>query len=284
MLLLLTLLLNITEAGAAQEQTIDTICQEGFEAQQPEKRKELLLKCAEKSANPNIKSLAYINLGTLAYLQQNITEAARFYDLSEQEGKSISSDPFFHAYRSSVNSHLGRHDQAVADAQKVLDYIAQNPNTPPAMQTQLFEQIIVPLHVTGTTLLENQAIKQFLALPVTDWIDALNRASVLIETKRYQQAGPLVEQAYQAKPNHPAILNAKCYLNALNDRAAQGVPYCEQALQIAPNTAPILHSYAFALAKNGQCQQSRQALSQAQRIEPSVATYQEKIPCEQAAK
>lgn len=276
----LAVLLVTTDSSVTEEPKQKTICSKALQTQEPTERKKLLQQCVKETSNPNMRSLAYINLGTLAYLQHDITEAARFYDLAEPEGLSVSSDPFFHAHRSVVNSQLGYTNRAVLDAKKVIDYMEKNPKLPPIEQLALLEEIIEPLHSANETELESQVIESYLGFAVTDWIDASNRASILINIGRIEQAEPFEKLAFQAQPDHPMALNTRCYLYALTDRAAAGLGFCEKALQILPDEAALLHSYAFALAKNHQCSKSQSTLEQASKLQPAVLLYQQDIPCE----
>lgn len=278
--LLFSLLLVPETTEVAQNPQQITVCERALKEQEPVKRKNLLLQCAEQTIDTGIRSLAYINLGTLAFLQHNTTEAARFYDLAEITGKTITSDPFFHAYRSATYSAVGRNEQAVIDAKRVLDFINNNPQIDTSQQVPLLEMIIEPLHKAGEVELKNSAINRYISLPVNDWIDDINRASILTEIGEYETAIPYAEQAYLAQPDQPIVLNTKCYLLAKTNRAAEGISYCEKALQILPGEAAILHSYAFALAKNGQCLESQNALQKANKLQPLVITYQQQIACE----
>ncbi|MBL4618264.1 MAG: hypothetical protein JKY46_11265 [Robiginitomaculum sp.] len=274
-------LLLVSDDQIAQQQVQQTsVCQQGWVTEEPVKRKSLLLQCAEQTNDVGIRALAYINLGTLAFLQHDTTEAARFYDLAEATGQTVTSDPFFHAYRSATFSAVGRHEQAVTDAKHVLDFINDNPQTGTSQQIPLLEMIIEPLYKAGKVELTNSALNRYLNMPVTDWIDAINRAAVLEGISEYETAIPYAEQAYLAQPEHPAILNTKCYLLAKTNRADEGITFCEKALQILPNEAAIIHSYAFALAKNGQCLDSQNALQKARKLQPLVIAYQEQIPCD----
>ncbi|MBL1431739.1 MAG: tetratricopeptide repeat protein [Robiginitomaculum sp.] len=273
------LLIPETPSTAQQPKTI-AVCDKAWQEQEPVKRKSLLFQCVEEADTSGLKSLAYINLGTLAFLQYDTTEAAHFYDLAETTGKTISSDPFFHAYRSATYSEVGRHEQAVIDAKHVLNFIQNNPHIDTSQQIPLLEMIIEPLHLAKAVKLKETVLNKYTKLPIRDWVDAHNRATSFMQINEYETAIPYAEQAYLAQPEHPAVLNSKCYLLAKTNRADEGIPYCEKALQIQPNKASILHSYAFALAKNGQCLDSQTALQKARKFQPAVVTYQQQIACE----
>lgn len=74
------------------------------------------------------RSLALINLGAQAYQRQNYAEAVRLYDQAQPPGGAqMYSDASFHANRADAYQHVGRTQEAVADARTAWLLLSDSP-------------------------------------------------------------------------------------------------------------------------------------------------------------
>jgi tetratricopeptide (TPR) repeat protein len=245
--------------------------------------------CAEAATIGSIAHvIANMNLGSEAYVRGDYEMAARFYDFTVIEGQDIYSDPFLHAFRGAVFERVGRHEEAVADARKTLEFIALGQAdwegeialTDPA-RAVLYESILEVLADNGAEEYPD-ALAAYRALPVNDLYDRMNRAAIYTELGLYDDALPFSEEVLAAMPDHPGLLNNHCYLLALMGRGEEAVPYCERAVAADPHVAAFQDSLAEALSAAGRCEEARAALDTAAELEPSAVIYKEPLPCESA--
>ncbi len=264
----------------SQEPQPPEICIKAYNETNLEKRESLFLECVEQSDLPGFKSLAYINLGSIAMRQNKDTKAIQYYDAAEAVvGGSVASDPSFHAYRSSAYVHVGRNADAIRDATQVFNLIQNGDIKNPQELRALLELILIPLQKGQDQTNFQKSLELFISLKDDDFYDYLNKASVLTELGRYEESLSLNAHAMALEPEHPAVLNNQCYILANLNRAVEALRFCEKARQISPDSGAILHSYAFALAKAGDCEKSEKILLKAQDAEPVVLLYKQPIEC-----
>ncbi len=243
--------------------------------------------CAERATiGSAMHVLANMNLGTQAFLRGDMEMAARFYEFTAVDGQKMYGDPFFHAFRGVVFDRIGRGEEALADARKVLEYIELG-HFDPELETPLDEEALTALYVYTLEVLANQdapeldaAVSAYGALPTTTWIDAVNRAAVLTEIGLYDDAVPFSEAALKEQPEHPGLLNNHCYLLALMGDGEAAVPYCERAVAADPFEASFHDSLAEALNAAGRCAEAVAAQARAAQLEPSTVGYKEPLSCE----
>ncbi len=243
------------------------------------KLKKLYLQCAKEVPEGGYRSLAYINLGTIFFREGNFSVAANYYDLADVGVGSVSSDPLFHAYRASTYNKIGRGDEAVRDADKVVDWLKSNDTNNIQLLKELVEKII-PIYYQNNRPESFQLVLRFyIGLKDNDWIDYLNKSSVLSAVDRYDDAIVFAKKAIDMQPNHPATLNSYCYVLAKSGEPAKALPYCEKALKIEPDRAEIWHSQAFVLAEMGKCKESEKSRLQAKKLQPRDKEYMNPLPC-----
>ncbi|MCR5878439.1 tetratricopeptide repeat protein [Phenylobacterium sp. J367] len=230
------------------------------------------------------RSLALINLGTRAVLRQDYAAAIGFYDAAVPPGDSIYSDPMFHAFRADAYAHVGRREEALADARIALRQM--NGETFPGVPVNSLAHDpdnvlprILPILKAASDPGFDKAMRAYLALPARDWISHANRASVLADLGDYEAAAAESAKALAIEPNHPGLLNNVCYMQAKAGRPADGLPYCERAIAAAPDFAGLRDSYATALAGLGRCREAEVQMAEARRLDPVSIEYRRTLAC-----
>jgi Flp pilus assembly protein TadD len=234
-------------------------------------------------------TLSLINLGTQAFARDDFAEAVRLYDEARPpRGSSLYSDVYFHAYRGTAYSQVGRSDDALWDARAALAMLRNSETVPPESQVRnaasavdldMIYALIVPLLKTGGDPEFESARAAYLALPAADWYAYANRAAVLEQIGELSSALTMNEQALLMQPDHPAVLNNHCYILTRANRAEEALPFCERAVRSAPGIGAVHHSLAAALALLGRCNSAEQALAEARRLDPATVEYREPLVC-----
>jgi tetratricopeptide (TPR) repeat protein len=237
--------------------------------------------------------LALINLGTIAYKQQNITDAVRLYDQADAEARgNVYSDAGFHAYRADAYARAGRPEDALTNARIAWQLMTHDRVVSPQLAHLAAEQpvdpetvygLILPILKQGNDPHFNDALAAFNALPESDWISYANHSAVLDQLGDHQGALRENTRALALAPNEPGALNNQCYVLAELGRGAEALAYCEHALQLAPDAASILDSYATALAVAGRCDEANRQRARAHEIDPVAVNYQKPLTCTLAA-
>lgn len=246
--------------------------------------------CADGApAHSAVRVLALINLGTQAYLRQDISEAVRLYDEAQAaSGANVYSDAGFHAYRADAYARVGRDADALANAQTAWQLMTHDPAVNPTLAHLAAQQpvdpevvygLILPVLKKGNDPHFAAALAAFSALPENDWVSHVNHGAVLDQLGDHDGALRESTQALALAPNEPAALNAQCYMLAKDGRGADALPYCTQALQLAPDVAPIHDSYAVALAAAGRCDDANRERATAHQMDPASVDYQAPLTC-----
>jgi tetratricopeptide (TPR) repeat protein len=236
--------------------------------------------------------LALINLGTQAYLRQDITDAVRFFDQAQTEsGGQIYSDPSFHAYRADAYARVGRDADALANAQTAWQLLTRPPDSmradlaaSPPSDPEVVYGLILPILKKGGDPHFAEARAAFEALPIQDYHSYANRSAVIDQLGDHEAALRQNAQALALAPNDPQVLNNQCYFLAELGRGNEALPYCTHALQIAPDVAPIHDSYAAALAAAGRCEDANRERAAAHQLDPATQDYQQPLACTPAAR
>lgn len=228
--------------------------------------------------------LALINLGTEAFLRHDYANAVRFYDEAQpKDGQKILSDPAFHAFRASAYSHVGRAEDAAAEARIALAMLegkAPLP-APPGMDTaEALLPYILPVLKAAKDPGFERAAATYRGLPARDWISHANRAGVLLELDDLPGAMAANDRAMALQPGHPMVLNNACILLTKAGRPAEALAACDKALAAAPEVAAIHDSRADALVAAGKCAEAQAALATARRLDTSSAHYRRTLGCE----
>lgn len=234
------------------------------------------------------RGLALINLGSQAYARSDFASAVRYYDEARPPpGQQMFSDVTFHAMRSAAYRHVGRDEEALADAEIAHSMLRRDPSLPQSPLQYLPEGLdvettyamILPALQSGDQDSYNAALSSYLALPPVDWLSYANRASTLEELGDLHNALAMGEQALTRAPNEPAALNNQCYILLRMQRAREAAPLCQRAVSLAPDIAAVRHSMAEVHAALGQCDDARRELGEARRLDPASAAYRQDISC-----
>ncbi len=235
-----------------------------------------------------IKHLAHMNIATTAFKSYDFEKAAKYYDLSIPEGGYSQSDIFLHTYRAASFARVGRIEDANSDTQIVNELLEANKfgiqNT--IELTAEMRKAVLETHIhTLFELGHEQAdtyFSEYLNFPVLSFYDIVNRAGLLTEFGRYEDAKPYSEKAVALAANQDFeanVLNNHCYLLALMKAGEEGVSFCEKAIELSPDTAGFYHSYSSALEAKGDCVAAQKALNIAAELEPSTVKFKRKIEC-----
>ncbi len=230
-------------------------------------------------------NLALINLASIATLEGDYVRAIQIYDAVDLgPGRTFESDSAFHALRAHAFERVGRLEEAAADARLSAAILAGGgPAAVPEPQRNpdpdLAYSYILPILARAGDPAFETALAAYLALPANDWFSLGNRAVVLMDLERFEEALATNERALALQPEHPAIQNSQCYILTRLGRAAEGLLHCERAVEMMPAVAPIRHSYASALAGVGRCQEAEAELAEARRLDPASLIYQEALAC-----
>lgn len=229
------------------------------------------------------RALSLINLGTQAFLRQDYANAVRFYDQAQPKGGDIIfSDAAFHAFRASAYNHVGRAEDAAAEARASLVMLQRKPGLPgpPGMDdAEALLPYILPVLKEAKDPEFERALATYRGLPAKDWISHANRAAVLIQLEDLPGALAANEKAMTLQPGHPAVLNNACIILTKTGRPAEALTSCEKAITAAPDVAAIHDSHADALAAVGKCVEAEAVLATARRLDPSSAHYQRALVC-----
>jgi len=235
------------------------------------------------------RMLALINLGSQAYMRQDYAEAVRLYDEAEPPGRAqIFSDASFHAYRADAYNHVGRTQEALANAHTAWLLLSNSPEVAPEIRAEearaVFDPevvygLILPILKAGHDPNFAAALAAYSALPSGDWQSHANRAATLDTLG--DQAGALREntQAMAQQPDNPQILNTQCYVLAELNRGHEALPYCERVVQMAPDIAAVHDSYAVALAADRQCEAAQRERATARQLDPVSVEFQQPLNC-----
>jgi tetratricopeptide (TPR) repeat protein len=244
--------------------------------------------CLDASpANAAWRSLALMNLGTQAFLRDDFATAVRFYDEAAPPGQTLLSDVSFHAFRGAAYWHVGRRQEALADANIAYRMLHNDP-TLPAIRGGYVplgtdpEQIyirILPILQTGDAQIFHRAEQEFRALPASDWVSYANRAGTFQEINDIPAALEMSGRALAMAPNEPAVLNNHCYILYTAHRAQEALPYCERAAATAPNVAAVHDSLSDVLVVLRRCAEAEREIAEARRLDPSDLDYAQQIVC-----
>jgi tetratricopeptide (TPR) repeat protein len=233
--------------------------------------------------------LSQINLGTLAFRDQDYTTAAQHYDAADPPGGDrLYSDASYHAFRAAVLAHVGRNEEAaeearisiaVMDGDDSIPEYARERFTPETVDVEQVYVAILPILKRADSPSYARILAAYRAVPVDGWISWANRAAVFDELGAHDEALAASVQALSFQPDHPALLNNHCYILTNAGRAREGLAYCERAVSTAPDIGAFRHSYAVALAGAGECVRAREELERASLLDPSAAAYREPIAC-----
>lgn len=232
--------------------------------------------------------LAGINLGSQAYLRNDYAAAVRFYDEARPpNGQQIYSDVSFHALRGAAYDHVGRADEARADASIAFRMLHRDPTIPaspsdylPAgIDRETIYNLILPILKNGDQAQFQTALTEFRALPATDWISYANRSAVLSEIGDFPGALQMSTQALGLAPNEPSVLNNHCYILLQSHRAADALSFCQRALAQAPDVPQVRESMAQVLAALGRCTEAEREMAEARRLDPTSPGYREALTC-----
>jgi len=245
--------------------------------------------CADTAPKGSMpRSLALINLASRAYLEGDFTRAVALYDEAIPPGVAVTSDVVFHTFRADTYDHVGRTEEARADA--VLAWrILQgeiSPSGDPADDLPVTDQIrfevlirILPILKDGDPAAFATARTLFMGLPAEDGIALTNRARLFAKLGDYPAAIADSERALTLMPDEPGLKNNHCFTLFQAGRAAEGLPYCEAAVAALPAIAPIRHSYAEVLAALGRCDEANAQMAEARRLDPSGVAYARPVAC-----
>jgi len=271
----------------AQEQTNEQeeipapeVCRQALQEQDLLQRKKDFQQCLDQAENDDVRSFAHINLGTMAYFENDFPKAASHYDAAILPGKTLTSDIYFHAWRAATYDRVGRPADGLKDAKKVYWALKGNEIKGNGAQKAVMEAVLPVLFKEHETEMLDSLLGFYAATEDTDAIDLSNKVAIFSQVGRPEAAMPFLAKMVEMEPDNPAILNNYCYTLAENDKAEQAFPYCEKANQLQPDTAFILHSMAFTLAKMGQCERSETFRMRAHVLQPDEIDYQERVPCQ----
>lgn len=241
------------------------------------------------TAGSGLRAVAAMNLGTVAFMQNDPVTAVRYYDEAQpHDGTRFYSDASFHAFYGSTLHQVGREAEALEQARMSLAILRNDPALPQAIRERfvpipvdreaVFALLLPVFHANGAP--ETASVQQdYMRFAPNDWIGWANRAGVLEQINDLPGALDASQHALALAPAEPGVLNNHCYILARSGRAAEGVPYCERAVAAVPNVASVRHSLASALAGAGQCTRAREELARARQFDPLSPEYQQDIPC-----
>lgn len=248
--------------------------------------------CADAApAGSTIRSWALINLGSQAFIDGDMTRAARLYDEARPaDSQDIYADPTFHAFRAAAYDHVGRSKEALADARTSWDILSGarivDPQNPPPTEGEYRSFVlffILPILKAGGDSAFVPAFEAYQRISV-DSINALiQRAALLEQLGDFPGALAASEKIIKLRPDNPGLQNNHCYTLVRAGRAAEGLPYCEAALAGLPEMPQIRHSYASALAQLGRCDEAERQMAEARRLDSAGALYREPLTCEAAS-
>lgn len=237
--------------------------------------------CADAAPKGSpMRALALINLGSEAVMAQNFTAAVRLYDEAVPPGKKLFADASFHAFRARAYDAVGRKEAAVEEARTALDALdrpvvaGQRPNP------DIVLSYILPIFYRAEAPEFFVSLRRYLGLPATDWVTYANRAAVLIDVDRYDEALAANVEAMKSEPGHPVLLNNLCVAMTKMKRPGEALPNCQKAVELAPQQAAPHDSYADALAALGRCKEAEAELAVARRLDPSATVYQRTLVCQ----
>ena len=230
---------------------------------------------------------ALINLASQAVQANDFPTAVRRYDEAAAGGQSLISDPLFHAYRGTAFAHVGRDEEALADARLALSmldgsYAWQHPGmaeNAAGVDRETVLLLILPILHEAEDPGAASALAMLEAMPINDWVSSVNRAGMAVTIGRPEEALRMNAVALAQRPPHPAALNNQCMILTALNRAAEGVGYCERAVAAAPQIGAVHDSLADALVALGRCEEAEAALQNARRLDPSSAHYQRTLTC-----
>lgn len=235
---------------------------------------------AAETGSP-LQYMAYMHLGTQAFMRQDFDTAVAFYDLTE--GQSIMSDAFFHAYRAGAYRRVGRGEESAANAALAWRWLQSDTSGPEYgawtddERDHVLVYLIKPMFEYGVDGADD-ALAMYLSLPIDDWIAAVNRAGTLTDIGQYDAALANSEAALAMQPGHPAVQNNHCYILTLVGRAEEALGYCERAFAMLAN-ATVHSTYSRALAAVGRCEESEVQRASGLALAPSLQSLAEPFPC-----
>jgi tetratricopeptide (TPR) repeat protein len=267
---------------ASEQEEIPTpeVCQQALQEHDMLQRKKDWHQCLDQADNDIVRGFAHINLGTMAYFENDFSKAASHYDAAILPGKSISSDIFFHAWRAATYDRVGRPADGLEDAKKVYWALKGNEIEGNVAQKAVMEAVLPLLFEEGETEMLDGLLHFYAATEDAGIIDLSNKVAIFSQVGRPDAAMPFLVKLVEMEPENPVVLNNYCYTMAENGKSEQALPYCEKANRLQPDTAFILHSLAFVLAKTGQCDRSETFRKRAQALRPDDIDYQERVPCQ----
>lgn len=232
--------------------------------------------------------LTAINLGSEAFWNYDFETAAHYYDLSAPAGSQTISDVILHANRASVFLKVGRLEDSLRDARLAWGMVQEgrfdlfgNP-LPDDAKLYALEYIVQTFNDAAAPELDS-AVRAYLETPIQTEVDLANKAAVLTEIGRYDEALTLSTELVASMPEDLGVLNNHCYLLTLMGRSEEGLPFCRKAVALGPKFAALQHSLAVALAGAGECEEADTTLAKAHALEPSVVIYSEPMTCKKAA-
>ncbi|WP_395945714.1 hypothetical protein [Brevundimonas sp.] len=245
--------------------------------------------CADTAPRGSMpRALALINLASQAYLEGDYSRAVTLYDEAIPPGQTVTSDVVFHTFRADTYHHVGRTEEARADAALAWRILQGeiSPSGDPADDLPVTDQLrfevlirILPILKDGDPAAFTAARTLFMGLPAEDGIALTNRAGLLARLGDYPAAIADSERALALTPDEPGLKNNHCYTLFQAGRAAEGLPYCEAAVAALPAIAPIRHSYAEVLAALGRCDEADAQMAEARRLDPSGVAYARSLTC-----
>lgn len=261
-------------AGAAQAQEIPVACQPDVQ------RRVDYQACADAAPKGSaIRALALINLGSEAVMAQNFTAAVRYYDEAVPPGQKLSADASFHAFRARAFDAVGRKEAAIEEARTALDALDRPVVAGRPPEPDIVLSYVLPIFYRAEAPEFFVSLRRYLGLPAQDWITYANRAAVLIDVDRYEEALAANAEAMKSEPGHPVLLNNLCVALTKMNRAAEALPNCRKAVELAPEHAAVRDSYADALAALGRCDEAKKELAIARRLDPASTVYQRDLAC-----
>ena len=238
-------------------------------------------------ADAQWRPLALINLATDAFLRQDYQQAQRLYDEAIPPRSRLLSDVTFHTFRGATYRHVGRQDEARADADIAWRMLHFDPTLPiprdiymPAgLSAEDIYVYLLPIWQSGDTARFETALAEFRALPAVDWISFANRAAALEQVGDLAGSLEMSSRALALAPDHPNILNNHCYILHRANRSVEALPYCERAVSLAPESAAARDPLSDVLATLGRCEEADREIALARRLDPSSPNYREPIAC-----
>jgi tetratricopeptide (TPR) repeat protein len=265
---------TLLAAGAVHAQETPAACQ-------PDGKRQVDFQaCADAAPKGSpIRALALINLGSEAVMAQNFTAAVRFYDEAVPPGQKLSADASFHAFRARAYDAVGRKEAAVEEARTALDALDRPVVAGRRPDPDIVLSYILPIFYRAEAPEFFVSLGRYLGLPARDWITYANRAAVLIDVDRYDEALAANAEALKSEPGHPVMLNNLCVALTRMGKASEALSNCQKAVELAPEQAAPRDSYADALAALGRCDAAKAELAVARRLDPDATVYQRELAC-----